>query len=81
MHRRVDDLTRWLFAEEHFPQGAVLSTGTGLVPQMDLTLRAGDVVTIDIPGVGSLTNPVVEGKPAMQWLLDATDPETREKVR
>jgi 2-dehydro-3-deoxy-D-arabinonate dehydratase len=81
MRRRVDELVRWLFAEEHFPQGAVLSTGTGLVPEMDVTLRAGDVVTIEIAGVGMLSNPVVEGKDAMRWLLDTTDPATREKVR
>ena len=42
-----------------FPVGAVLLTGTGIVPDESFTLRAGDVVTIDIPGIGTLTNPVV----------------------
>ena len=35
-------------------------TGTGIVPPEDFTLAAGDVVTVAITGVGSLTNPVVE---------------------
>jgi 2-dehydro-3-deoxy-D-arabinonate dehydratase len=81
MHRRVEELVRWLFAEEHFPHGVVLSTGTGLVPEMDVSLRAGDQVSVEIAGIGSLTNPVVEGKDAMAWILDAADPTTREKVR
>ena len=38
---------------------AFLMTGTGIVPDESFTLRAGDVVTIDIPGIGTLTNPVV----------------------
>lgn len=80
MHRRVQDLVRWLFAEEFFPQGVVLSTGTGLVPELGVTLRSGDRVAIQVAGVGTLTNPVVEGKDAMSWLLD-TDLTTRERVR
>ena len=42
-----------------FPDGVVLLTGTGIVPDESFSLRAGDVVTIDIPGIGTLTNPVV----------------------
>ncbi|WP_322410816.1 fumarylacetoacetate hydrolase family protein [Microbacterium invictum] len=61
MHRRFDDLIRWLFAAEHFPYGVVLSTGTGIVPPLDFTLQEGDVITIDIPGVGSLRNTVARG--------------------
>jgi 2-dehydro-3-deoxy-D-arabinonate dehydratase len=37
----------------------ILLTGTGIVPNESFSLRAGDVVTIDIPGIGTLTNPVV----------------------
>jgi fumarylacetoacetate (FAA) hydrolase family protein len=29
------------------------------VPDESFTLRPGDVVTIDIPGIGTLSNPVV----------------------
>lgn len=71
MRRRIPDLVHWLFRADHFPDGAVLSTGTGLVPAMDVTLTAGDVVTVEIDGVGRLTNPVVRGREALSWLVDA----------
>ncbi|MDQ1629977.1 MAG: 2-dehydro-3-deoxy-D-arabinonate dehydratase [Actinomycetota bacterium] len=69
LERRICDLVDWLFAEQHFPDGVVLSTGTCLVPGLDVTLQRGDAVSIDIGGVGSLHNPVVEGKDAMAWLV------------
>jgi 2-dehydro-3-deoxy-D-arabinonate dehydratase len=57
--RRFEDLAAWLMAALTFPVGAVLLTGTGIVPNESFSLRAGDVVTIDIPSIGTLTNPVV----------------------
>jgi 2-dehydro-3-deoxy-D-arabinonate dehydratase len=42
-----------------FPQGALLLTGTGVVPGDDFTLAAGDRIQIDGDGIGSLANPVV----------------------
>lgn len=69
LRRRIEDLVAWLYAEQDFPDGAVLSTGTALVPDLSLTLSAGDRVEITIPGVGRLDNPVVEGKRAMSWLI------------
>jgi 2-dehydro-3-deoxy-D-arabinonate dehydratase len=41
-----------------FPSGAVLLTGTGIVPPSEFTLEPGDVVTIDIDQIGTLTNHV-----------------------
>ena len=41
------------------PNGAVLLTGTGVVPGDDFTLNAGDVVRIEISGIGVLENSVV----------------------
>lgn len=61
MHRSFDELVRWLFAAEQFPHGAVLSTGTGIVPPLDFTLQPGDVISVDIPGVGGIRNRVVRG--------------------
>lgn len=63
--REPADLVRWLFAEQDFPAGAVLSTGTGIVPGLGFSLQAGDQVTIQIDGVGTLSNPVVRGKAAL----------------
>jgi len=70
LHRRLDDLASWLFRADLFPDGAVLATGTSLVPPLPFTLAEGDEVTINIDEVGSLTNPVVRGLGAMRWLGD-----------
>lgn len=59
LHRRLDELVRYLVRQTSFPDGCWLSTGTGIVPDLEFTLRDGDVVHIEIAGVGSLTNPVV----------------------
>ncbi|MDP9793228.1 2-dehydro-3-deoxy-D-arabinonate dehydratase [Catenuloplanes nepalensis] len=69
LHRTLDDLAAYLFRSMHFPEGAILSTGTGLVPALDFTLHEGDVVEITVDGVGTLTNPVVAATPAaFAWL-------------
>ena len=51
-----------MFAEQHFPNGVIVSTGTGIVPELDFTLTSGDIVTIAIDNIGTLTNYVVAGK-------------------
>jgi 2-dehydro-3-deoxy-D-arabinonate dehydratase len=63
MARRLDDLIDWLGRDNLFPDGAVLLTGTGIVPPDEFSLRDGDVVHITIDGLGTLTNPVVQGPP------------------
>jgi 2-dehydro-3-deoxy-D-arabinonate dehydratase len=68
LHRQPDELVRWLFAEQTFPDGVILSTGTGLVPDLDFSLRPGDEVRITIDEVGSLTNPVIAGRDQYPWL-------------
>ena len=55
-----EELLEWLFSALDFPVGVVLLTGTSIVPPPELTLRAGDVVDITVPGVGTLRNPVEE---------------------
>ena len=64
LHRKVDELAAYLFREDEFPAGAILSTGTSLVPDLPFTLEAGDEVRIRISGIGELVNPVVRGKAA-----------------
>lgn len=59
MARTLPDLADWLFRGLGFPDGAILLTGTGIVPGADFTLTPGDEVAISIAGVGTLTNPVV----------------------
>jgi 2-dehydro-3-deoxy-D-arabinonate dehydratase len=58
MKRTFQELIDWLGRETSFPDGAILLTGTGLVPPDDFTLTVGDIVHIDIAGIGRLTNPV-----------------------
>jgi 2-dehydro-3-deoxy-D-arabinonate dehydratase len=61
LHRRLDDLVGYLMRGDTHPDGAILSTGTCLVPPPPFSLTAGDLVTIAIDGIGTLTNPVVRG--------------------
>ncbi len=56
--RSAADLGAWLTAAMRFPAGVVLLTGTGIVPDESFSLRADDVVTVAIDGLGALTNPV-----------------------
>lgn len=60
LHRTLEDLADWLFRESEFPNGVFLMTGTGIVPDDDFTLENGDVVSITVTGIGTLTNPVVK---------------------
>jgi 2-dehydro-3-deoxy-D-arabinonate dehydratase len=62
LKRPLTALASCLFAEQDFPDGAIISTGTGIVPGLDFTLQPGDTVTIDIDQVGTLVNQVVAGK-------------------
>jgi 2-dehydro-3-deoxy-D-arabinonate dehydratase len=69
MHRDIRDLVEHLFRQHTFPAGAILSTGTGLVPELDWTLADGDVVSVTVGGVGTLRNVVRSVTPgAFAWL-------------
>ncbi len=59
MKRKLSELADWLYRSQTFPHGAVLLTGTGLVPGDGFTLQADDKVRIEISGIGTLENHVV----------------------
>ncbi|MFI5931939.1 fumarylacetoacetate hydrolase family protein [Actinoplanes sp. NPDC051494] len=59
MARGFGELAGWLFRALSFPAGAVLLTGTGMVPDAGFTTRPGDTIEITSPALGTLTNPVV----------------------
>lgn len=61
MARTFDDLIGWLGRDNSFPNGVFLLTGTGIVPDSDFTLQAGDWVRIRVNGIGELANPIVQG--------------------
>jgi 2-dehydro-3-deoxy-D-arabinonate dehydratase len=58
MRRTPEELVACLYRELTFPLGAVLLTGTGVVPADDFTLASGDVVAIRIEGIGALINAI-----------------------
>jgi len=66
--RPLSHLVDFLCRANDFPDGVVLATGTGIVPELDFALRAGDLVEIEIDEVGRLVNRVEEGKDRFGWL-------------
>ena len=63
MQRSFEELAAHLFRDQAFPFGVYLLTGTGIVPDDELALAHGDIVEIEIEGIGILSNPV--GPPAV----------------
>lgn len=60
MVRSCEELVDCWQAHNAVPELGVLLTGTSLVPEEEFTLKPGDTVTIEIEGIGELTNPVTE---------------------
>ena len=58
MKRRLPELVEYLYRDHSFPTGAVLLTGTGVVPPDSFTLQHGDEILMTIDGIGTLTNTV-----------------------
>ncbi len=61
----VPTLLEFLSADTTLPAGSVILTGTphgvGMARKPPAWLRVGDTVTIEIEGIGTLENPVIEG--------------------
>jgi 2-dehydro-3-deoxy-D-arabinonate dehydratase len=57
MKRSPEELAAWLGRELSFPHGALLMTGTGIVPGDDFSLQPGDHVRVSV-GDLTLENPV-----------------------
>ncbi|MDA1039185.1 MAG: fumarylacetoacetate hydrolase family protein [Planctomycetota bacterium] len=58
LKRTFGDLMDHLWRSQTFPQGVILLTGTGVVPDESFTLAPHDHITIEISGVGRLENTV-----------------------
>jgi 2-dehydro-3-deoxy-D-arabinonate dehydratase len=58
MRRDPRELVGYLYRETTFPRGAMLFTGTGVVPPDEFTLCAGDEISISVPPIGTLVNVV-----------------------
>jgi 2-dehydro-3-deoxy-D-arabinonate dehydratase len=59
MDRTCEELVSYYTRYNSVPEASVLLTGTSLVPPEEFTLQEGDIVTIDIESIGTLSNPVV----------------------
>ena len=59
LKRSFAELIEHLWRSQSCPHGAVLLTGTGVVPDESFTLHAGDHVAITISGIGTLGNDVI----------------------
>jgi len=58
MKKQPETLVSFLRRALTFPVGCFLMTGTGIIPEDEFTLRAGDVVQISINPIGTLSNPI-----------------------
>jgi 2-dehydro-3-deoxy-D-arabinonate dehydratase len=56
--RTFAEMAGYLFRSQTFPNGAILLTGTGVVPGDDFTLQPDDGIRIEISGIGVLENKV-----------------------
>ena len=66
--RTFEELVECLFCATAFPDGVVLSTGTCLVPPLELPSEVGDVVEIAIDGIGSMRSVVTSTDDIRPWL-------------
>ena len=57
--RSFEELVSYLYHSQTFPHGAVLLTGTGIVPGDGFTLQPDDRVRIEVNGIGVLENTVI----------------------
>ena len=55
--RRLEELVAYLRRDNPIPTGTVVLTGTGVIVSAEHALKEGDIVEIDIPGIGTLRNP------------------------
>lgn len=58
MKRTPEELVSFVYRECSFPHGALIMTGTGIVPGNEFTLKSGDEISISIDNIGTLTNVV-----------------------
>jgi 2-dehydro-3-deoxy-D-arabinonate dehydratase len=68
MKRSFEELGRYLFRQLSFPDGAILATGTSVVPPITTSLALGDLVEIEIDGLGRLVTPAAPATAVGTWL-------------
>ena len=66
--RTLEELVECLFCATAFPDGVVLSTGTCLVPPLEMPSEVGDVIEIAIDDIGSMRNVVTSTDDIKGWM-------------
>ena len=59
LRRKIEDLVECLLQSNPVPAPTVILTGTGIIVTQEAALVPGDVVTIEVPEIGTLVNPAV----------------------
>jgi 2-dehydro-3-deoxy-D-arabinonate dehydratase len=62
LKRSPEELVGYLVRDQRFPDGCMLMTGTGVVPDDSFTLEPGDVVRITLGDLAPLVNTVAQEK-------------------
>lgn len=57
IRRRLEELVDYLRRDNPIPSGTVICTGTGVIVSAEHALKQGDIVEVEIPGLGTLRNP------------------------
>ncbi|MEO8660410.1 MAG: fumarylacetoacetate hydrolase family protein [Bryobacteraceae bacterium] len=57
LHRKIETLLEYLLRANPVPAGSVLLTGTGIIVTEESALHPGDIVSISVPEIGTLSNP------------------------
>lgn len=55
--RKIEDIIGYLLRSNPVPCGTILQTGTGIIVTQESALEPGDVVSITVPQIGTLSNP------------------------
>jgi 2-dehydro-3-deoxy-D-arabinonate dehydratase len=56
IRRRLDELVGYLLRDNPVPAGTVILTGTGVIVSAEHALIDGDIVEVEIPGLGKIRN-------------------------
>ena len=57
LNRKFETMVEYLLRSNSVPSASVLLTGTGIIVTEEAALGAGDIITIEVPGLGALSNP------------------------
>ncbi len=55
--RKIEDIIGYLLRSNPVPCGTILQTGTGIIVTQESALAPGDIVSITVPQIGTLSNP------------------------